>query len=298
MLNPIPRYLRIQITERCGLKCNYCHREGADVKPKSDMVPEDLGRWLNLLSEMLLGKIKLLGGEAFLHPHLISILCKIRDVFPTTDLSVVTNGCVPLEVVKAALSNGLDRINLSLHGFTLEEAAVRSGTSNRQFHQRMRVLDYLLAHSYNPKLNYVYRGERDFSDLHELLHWARSNNATMNPLDDLNGHLTPEDMKAVVKRILGRPDEIVVAPDPYSLPTEHLHYGKMIVEIKHERLGKFAPYHMCKSCSQRKICREGIHAARLTPDGLLVPCMLRRDQAFDMKKVENPEDVLTWWEAI
>ncbi|MFW6218257.1 MAG: radical SAM protein, partial [Verrucomicrobiota bacterium] len=117
--------------------CYRLHREGACLRPKPDMKPEDLFRWLALLTGMPLGKIKLLGGEAFLHPQLIFILRKIRDVFPTTDLSVVTNGCVPPEIVKAASANGLDRINLSLHGFTLEEATARSGCTFRQYHQRM-----------------------------------------------------------------------------------------------------------------------------------------------------------------
>ena len=54
-------------------------------------------------------------------------------------------------------------------------------------------------------------------------------------------------------------------------------------------LGDLAPWRACAACPVRTRCREGIHAVRLTYDGVLRTCMDRPDIGIAMLRVLRAE---------
>jgi hypothetical protein len=70
------RFVEIDITYRCNLKCNNCNRSCTQAPSKTDMPLETIESFLNqsLSRGIKWQRIRILGGEPTLHPQLVSIL--------------------------------------------------------------------------------------------------------------------------------------------------------------------------------------------------------------------------------
>jgi hypothetical protein len=70
------RFVEIDITYRCNLKCNNCNRSCTQAPSKMDMPLETIESFLNqsLSRGIRWRRIRILGGEPTLHPQLVSIL--------------------------------------------------------------------------------------------------------------------------------------------------------------------------------------------------------------------------------
>ncbi len=267
-------YLRVVVTTRCGLRCAYCHAEGDPVSA-GDLDAPTLSALINALVDTGARKIKFLGGEPLLRADLPEVIRAVNR--PGIDLSVITSGTAPLANLDACFAAGLHRANISVHGFTREAFALRRGNA-RAFALREATLARLLELGRPLKLNYVYGNTSDLPDLDALLAWAAGRPLVVNVLDDLNGPVGPDGVRAAVCQLRGAPRGEREEPDPYSLPTRRLSWADGLeVEIKHQRLGQLAPWRACAACPRRERCGEGIDAIRLAHDGVLRPCMDRPD---------------------
>jgi hypothetical protein len=92
-------YVCLHLVEHCNLNCKYCDhfsplaQEGfLDIKSFT----HDMRR-LSVLSNGLVGRIGLMGGEPLLHPELPSFLPVVRECFPQTLIQIVTNGILLLK---------------------------------------------------------------------------------------------------------------------------------------------------------------------------------------------------------
>lgn len=283
MMPAVPvRYLRVVLTARCNLSCSFCHMEGDPGVDgiRGGLPPKILVEMLLAAAEAGVGKIKFLGGEPMLRADLPSILRPVRQQFPGLDLSVITAGAIDEARLGACYEAGLSRCNVSIHGWGPEAFSARTRTTNPRLHDlRQRFLEAAVRAGRPLKLNYVYTGPDDEGDLAELLCWAAGKPLVVNVLDDLGQpHLGAASVFEAIVRLRGEPTARVVEPDPFSLPTLHLHFADGLeVEIKDQQLGAQGAYLACASCPKKSSCREGILALRLTHSGVLRPCMDRED---------------------
>lgn len=279
-----PTYLRVVATPTCNHRCSYCHMEGDPRREgfERGLPLAVLREALEALAPAGLAKIKFVGGEPLLRPDLPDLVSAARAIFPAADLSVITAGGVPTSAQERVFAAGLDRMNLSIHGFGAE-AFARRGNPARLLGLRTRFLEALLQRGRPTKLNYVYSGPEDEDDLRALLGFAAGRGVLVNVLDDLNADIGPWRLIALLEGWLGSPDECALDRDPHSLDTTRFRWrGGPWVEIKTEHLGEHAPWTDCATCERRQICREGIFALRLTHDGQLRPCMDRGDLGYPL----------------
>ncbi len=301
-MRPSPNlYLRVVATTACPMRCSYCHREG---DPGTGGLPLQI---LTSLVGMLAGigatKIKWLGGEPIARSDIAAHIGAVRELAPGADLSVITSGTAPLARLRDCFAAGLDRANLSIHGWS-EPAFIERGGRHALYRTRQESLAWLLEHGAPLKLNFVYRGSSDEQDLSALLNYGATTGACVNVLDDLTrSDLGPDVLLAALRRLRGREDRLAVASDPASLDTLHLRWGDGLwVEIKHQSLGTIAPWTACGSCPKRSACKEGITALRLSHDGVLRPCMDRPDLGLPLVPIlESGGDVaaaaMAWLDA-
>jgi cyclic pyranopterin phosphate synthase len=282
----VPTYLRVELTERCPLRCEFCHAEG-NRPGQVELERERVLACIGALVGAGVRKVKLLGGEPLSRRDLPEIVAGIRGLGEahgvTLDISMITSGVGLPDRLAAAFAAGLDRANMSIHGFSLEAFAERGGNA-RMLALRQKNLDALLAGSRPLKLNYVYRGARDDADLDALLAFSAGRPLVVGVLDELSDpHGSPATVEAAVTRLRGRTTERLLVADPHSLPTTELRFADGLrVEIKTSQLGVVAPWRECDACPARARCKEGIFAVRLTPDGWLQPCMDRPDWRFPL----------------
>lgn len=274
-----PTYLRAVVTTACPLSCSYCHMEGDPQQPGSARQLDDseLDECLAVAVSAGVRKIKFLGGEPLVRRGLAERVVRLRRLAPSADLSIITSGAAEIGVVEDLFAAGLSRMNVSIHGFSLDAMARRSRVAARHHAQRAAVLGYLLSLGRPLKLNFVYGGPADDVDLAALLEWAADHPVVVNVLDDLGrDDLGAQSLLELLPRLRGPWLRAIEDADPDSLPTTRLHYADgLVVEVKTEQLGRYAPWQDCATCMVRARCREGIYALRLTHLGQLQLCMDR-----------------------
>lgn len=286
-----PTYLRAVVTTRCPMRCTYCHMEGdpAGAGPRQ-LDTATLGALLRVAARAGVEKFKFLGGEPLVRADMAQVVAALRVEAPTADLSVITAGVTLPDALPQCLAAGLDRANLSVHGFDLP-AFERRGGNLRTWQLRNASLRHLVAAGRPLKLNYVLSGPEDHEDLGALLAWAAGQPVVVNVLDDLGDpQASAETVTRTLHALRGPAARAEYVEDVHSLPTTHLVWADGLrVEVKDHRLGDLAPWAACATCPVRARCREGIFALRLSHDGQLRACMDRPDLSLDVAGILRAE---------
>jgi molybdenum cofactor biosynthesis enzyme MoaA len=297
----VPTYLRIVATTRCPLSCGYCHAEGDLQRPGAsrELPVELLERCLAVAARAGVRKFKFVGGEPLVRRDLPRLVAAARRHAPRADLSVITSGVVGVAPAAAAFAAGLDRMNVSIHGWRPEHLALRRG--NPVAHRRRgALLDWLVDGRRPTKLNYVYTGDGDDEDVGALLDWAAARPVVVGLLDNLHDpNASPLALAERLARWRGPWDHARPEPDADSLDTTRLYWRDgLVVELKTTALGVVAPWAACRTCPKRTRCREGILALRLTHDGRLQGCMDRPDLSLTLADAarRGEDEALAQWQ--
>jgi cyclic pyranopterin phosphate synthase len=108
--------LRVSVTDRCNLRCQYCMPERDYVwLPREDILHfEEIDRLVDLFLDLGVRKVRLTGGEPLLRTDLPKLVARLARKDRLDDLAMTTNG-VLLAANAAALSQaGLHRVTVSL----------------------------------------------------------------------------------------------------------------------------------------------------------------------------------------
>ncbi|MEW5909077.1 MAG: GTP 3',8-cyclase MoaA [Thermodesulfobacteriota bacterium] len=122
-------YLRISITDRCNLRCNYCTPDPFFPKlPHHEILSyEEIIRLVNLLVCFGISKIRVTGGEPLVRKGVYEFLSELHKIEALTDLSITTNGVLLKENIQRLKSAGIRRINISLDSLNREKYAKIAG---------------------------------------------------------------------------------------------------------------------------------------------------------------------------
>jgi len=199
------------------------------------------------------------------------------------DISVITSGVASRRRLDALLDAGMDRANVSVHGWSPEAFAERGGSA-RAHAVRQAFIEHLVGLGRPVKVNFVYTGAGCEADLTALLDWAAPRPVVVGLLDDLsNPAASARTVLEAMHRLRGAWVAERRHDDPDCLPTARLEFADGLeVEVKTSVLGQVAPWQACDGCPARTRCREGTHALRLGHDGRLRACMDRQDVALDL----------------
>lgn len=114
-------YLRISLTERCNLRCNYCMPEkGVDLTEDSNLLQlNELRRLISIFARNGVDKIRLTGGEPTVNRSCIDVIKTISEI-GVKNIAMTSNGLVLKNMLLGFKQAGLTQINISLD--TLVEA--------------------------------------------------------------------------------------------------------------------------------------------------------------------------------
>jgi cyclic pyranopterin phosphate synthase len=110
------RSLRVSVTDRCNLRCNYCMPEQEYVwLPRQELLTfEEIARLVEVFTSLGVTDVRLTGGEPLLRrdlPKLVQLLVANPRVH---DLAMTTNGVLFAESAGDLHAAGLHRVTLSL----------------------------------------------------------------------------------------------------------------------------------------------------------------------------------------
>ena len=110
------RNLRLSVTDRCNLRCEYCMPEDDYVwLPRQDVLHfEEICTLVDAFLSLGVDKIRLTGGEPLLRRDLASLVAMIARKPGLNDVALTTNGILLSDQIDAIAAAGLGRITVSL----------------------------------------------------------------------------------------------------------------------------------------------------------------------------------------
>jgi cyclic pyranopterin phosphate synthase len=110
------RNLRLSVTDRCNLRCEYCMPEDDYAwLPREDVLHfEEMSALVDVFLSLGVDKIRLTGGEPLLRRDTPSLVRMLSGKAGLADLALTTNGVLLAGQIDALKAAGLGRITVSL----------------------------------------------------------------------------------------------------------------------------------------------------------------------------------------
>jgi GTP 3',8-cyclase len=110
------RSLRLSVTDRCNLRCQYCMPEAEYVwLPRKEILTlEEASRLVDIFTELGVTKVRLTGGEPLVRRDLAVLVGMIVRNPRIEDLAITTNGVLLAEAAQSLYDAGLHRVTVSL----------------------------------------------------------------------------------------------------------------------------------------------------------------------------------------
>jgi GTP 3',8-cyclase len=110
------RSLRVSVTDRCNLRCQYCMPEAEYAwLPREDLLSfEEIRTLVRVFAGLGVDKVRLTGGEPLLRRDLPELVALLAADGLLADLALTTNGVLLADQALALRDAGLQRITVSL----------------------------------------------------------------------------------------------------------------------------------------------------------------------------------------
>ena len=271
------RSLRISVTDRCNLRCQYCMPEEDYVwLPRNDILTfEEISQLVDVFTSVGVDRIRLTGGEPLLRkdlPSLVRLLVKKSEI---NDIALTTNGLLLSTHAAELHAAGLHRITVSLD--TLREDRFKELTRFEGVSLVQKGITAASAAGFEKiKIDSVVIRDVNDDELFDLLRYANSVGAEIRFIEYMDvGGATRWSTENVVSRteILERIAEQFGSVTPIneisSAPADRflLSTGQTFGIIS----STTEPF--CRSCDR----------SRLTADGLWYLCLYAR-AGTDLRK--------------
>jgi len=260
------RNLRLSVTDRCNLRCQYCMPEPDYVwLPREDILQfEEIEQLVDLFLELGVDKVRLTGGEPLLRRDLPELVQRLARREAVRDLAITTNGVLLAGAAAELKRAGLHRVTVSLD--TLDRERFKRLA---RFDELDRVLEGLdVAAEIFPGFKMdtvVIRGTND-DEMIPLLEFARAHGAELRFIEymDVGGatHWSPSQVVSraeMLERLAAHYGPITELENGDSAPADRFRLpdGLVFGIIA----STTAPF--CASCDR----------SRLTADGLWYLCL-------------------------
>ena len=265
------RNLRLSVTDRCNLRCQYCMPEEEYVwLPRNDVLSfEEMAQLVDVFTDLGVDKVRLTGGEPLLRRDLDQLVRLLAGNPRLRDLALTTNGVLLAEQGAALRAAGLHRVTVSLD--TLRADRFRLLT-RRDTHARVLEGIASVGQGGWPGLKLdtvVMRGVND-DELADLVEYAGSVGAEVRFIEYMDvGGATNWSMERVVSRreMLGRLSERYGSITPIEPVAEE----ESAAPADRFRLPDGRVFGIISSTTE-PFCRA-CDRSRLTADGLWYLCL-------------------------
>ncbi len=173
--------LRITVTQKCNLRCPYCHKEGEVGNVTTEMSLGEILQISRIAVDLGIDRVKLTGGEPLIRPDFLGIVEGISRIQGVKDLSLTTNGALLAPVAENLRVSGLDRVNVSIP--TLVPDNYRSLTGGSLTDAVNGIKAAVRAGLYPVKLNMpVLKGIND-GEIFEMINFSRYNGVVLQLIE-------------------------------------------------------------------------------------------------------------------
>lgn len=178
-------YLRLAVTDRCNLRCNYCMPEaGINFAENYKLLSiDELITVSENLVELGIDKIRITGGEPFVRKDLMVLMRKLAAIKALKDISVTTNATLIGEHIDELKALGITNINLSLDAINKE--TFEKITRRSQYDIVHRNLLRLIDEDFNIRINFVVLDRQNTQDILPILELTKHHNVSVRFLEEM-----------------------------------------------------------------------------------------------------------------
>ena len=260
------RNLRLSVTDRCNLRCQYCMPEAEYTwLPKHDLLTfEEIDRLVGVFVGLGVDKLRITGGEPLLRTNLPVLIQQLARHGAVRDLAMTTNGILLTPLAPALKDAGLGRVTVSLD--TLRRDRFIALSRQDELARTLTGIDTAAGAFPGFKIDtVVIRGVND-DEIADLVGFARERGGEIRFIEYMDvggatGWSAAQVMSRaeILERIVDAFGPIVAASKEPAAPADRF------------RLADGTPFGVIASTTA-PFCRD-CDRARLTADGVLYLCL-------------------------
>jgi len=263
-------YLRLSVTDRCDLRCQYCLPQGfKDFEtPESWLSFSEIERIISAFARLGTRRIRITGGEPLVRSNLSDLVGRLAALPGIDDLSLSTNATRLAKQAGALRAAGISRINVSLDSLRPERFKALTGG------KLQKVLDGLQAArdaGFDPiKINMVVMHARNEDEIEDMVEYCIEHGFTLRlietmPMGDTGRAASQQYVNLQqIKARLAQRYELIDSMMPGGGPARYVRIAGSDL-----RIGFITPIsqHFCNTCNR----------VRLSVDGTLHTCLGQND---------------------
>jgi cyclic pyranopterin phosphate synthase len=164
-------YMRVSVTEKCNLRCNYCMPRGNELSNSVALSLDEILRICRVAASTEIGirKFKITGGEPLIRENVTDLIAELKNTDGIDEVTLTTNGILLEKYADKLVRAGIDRVNISLD--SLNEEHYRKITGSDSLDSVLRGISALEERNIPIRINTVLQrgiNENDFWELSAL----------------------------------------------------------------------------------------------------------------------------------
>jgi len=124
-------YMRISVTDRCNLRCQYCMPQGISLEQHDDILSyEEIMHVCKAAVSLGIVRFKITGGEPLVRKGCVDFIASLKELPGVEQVTLTTNGILLPTYLDALVAAGIDGVNVSLD--TLDNEQYQKLTGSKQ----------------------------------------------------------------------------------------------------------------------------------------------------------------------
>lgn len=263
--------LRISLTNRCNLRCIYCHHEGETRHISSEMTASTITNIVKASKTFGINRVKFSGGEPLMRDDFENIIEALPEL---KDISATTNGIYLASRAQSLAESGLSRINISLPSLSPEKyRKITGGDISRVLAGINAAVECLAP----VKLNMVLLKGINDNEIKKMMDFIREyEGKVILQLIELMDFQKTSEYQVNINEV-----EKFLESKASNIKERAMHRRKkyFIDGVEVELVRPIDNSHFCANCNR----------LRVTSDGRLKPCLFRNDNLVDVNNKEPAE---------
>ncbi|RKR07103.1 cyclic pyranopterin monophosphate synthase subunit MoaA [Maribacter vaceletii] len=279
-------YLRLAVTDRCNLRCNYCMpSEGINFAPNNALFTiEELSKLSSILVSQGIDKIRITGGEPFVRKDLMVLLRHLSNLEGLKDISITTNATVIGPYINELKELGIKNINVSLDAINRD--TFERITRRKEYETVHANILKLITEGFNVRINFIALEGQNTQDILPILELTKDFDVCVRFLEEMpfnGGTKSFSKLKWDYKHILEHIKEGF--PDYFKLESE-----KTSTSINYKIPGYKGTFGVIPSFS-RTFCGS-CNRLRISATGDVITCLYAKASSNlrDIMRGENSEE--------
>ncbi len=178
-------YLRLAITDRCNLRCQYCMpAQGIDIVDRKELLSyKEMYRLTRVLSELGVNKVRLTGGEPFVRKDFVNFLESLSFNDKLDEINITTNGALISNYIDKLEALNINAINLSIDSLQKEKFA--KITRRDVFENVYDTLEKLEESNLKLKLNVVVQSGFNTDEIIDFIELSKNKDIAVRFIEEM-----------------------------------------------------------------------------------------------------------------